>query len=90
MHATRPKGGLGIHWNFAYWPRGIVQVCIFSREEFVFSLRRPLFVAFLLMPHVFELEKFFLHSAWINVSCFRMSKEKENVQIRVYCVVMLH
>ena len=22
VHATRPKGGLSIHWNFAYWPRG--------------------------------------------------------------------
>ena len=30
VHATRPKAGLGIHWNFAYWPRGNVQVCIFA------------------------------------------------------------
>ena len=39
VHATRPKGGLGIHWNFAYWPRGNLQVCIFARGGFVFPLR---------------------------------------------------
>ena len=58
VHVTRLKGGLGIHWNFAYWPRGNVQVCIFAREEFVFPLRRPLSVALLLLPHVSELGKF--------------------------------
>jgi len=50
----RPKGGLGIHWNFAYWPGGNLQVCIFARGEFVFPLRRPLYVALLLLSHVFE------------------------------------
>ena len=30
VHATRPIGGLGIHRNFAYWPRGNLQVCIFD------------------------------------------------------------
>ena len=35
VHATRPKGGLGIHSNFAYWPG----VCIFARGKFVFPLR---------------------------------------------------
>lgn len=31
VYATRPKGGLSIHWNFAYWPRGNVQViCKYS------------------------------------------------------------
>ena len=54
VHATRPKGGLGIHWNFAYWPRGNLQVCIFARGEFVFPLRRPISVALLLLSHVFE------------------------------------
>ena len=54
VHATRLKGGLGIHWNFAYWPRGNLQVCIFARGEFVFPLRRPLSVALLLLSHVFE------------------------------------
>ena len=54
MQATRPKGGLGIHWNFAYWPRGNLQVCIFAHEEFVFPPRRPLSVALLLLSHVFE------------------------------------
>ena len=54
VHATRPKGGLGIHWNFAYWPRGNLQVCIFARGGFVFPLRRPLSVALLLLSHVFE------------------------------------
>ena len=53
MHATRPNGGLGIHWNFAYWPRGKIQVCIFACGEFVF-LRRPISVALLLLSHVFE------------------------------------
>ena len=38
-HATRPKGGLGIHSNFAYWPGGNLQVCIFARGKFVFPLR---------------------------------------------------
>ena len=54
VHATRPKGGLGIHWNLAYWSRGNLQVCIFARGEFVFPLRRPIFVALLLLLHVFE------------------------------------
>ena len=53
-HATRQKGGLGTQWNFAYWLRGNLQVCIFARGEFVFPLRRPLFVALLLLSHVFE------------------------------------
>ena len=59
VHATRPKGGLGILWNFAYWPRGNVQVCIFARGEFVFPFRKPISVALLLLLHVFELGKFF-------------------------------
>ena len=54
VHSTRPKGGLGIHWNFAYWLRGNLQVCIFARGGFVFPLRRPLSVALLLLSHVFE------------------------------------
>ena len=54
VHATRPKGGVGIHWDFAYWPRGNVQVCTFARGEFGFPLRRPLSVALLLLSHVFE------------------------------------
>jgi len=54
VHMTRPKGGLGIHWNFVYRTRGNLQVCIFAREEFVFPLRRPLYIALLLLSHVFE------------------------------------
>ena len=54
VHATRPKGGLGIQWNFAYLPRGNLQVCFFARGEFVFPLRRPISVALLLLSHVFE------------------------------------
>ena len=54
VHATRPKGGLGIYWNFAYWPRGNLQVCIFARGELGFPLRRPISVALLLLSHVFE------------------------------------
>ena len=59
VHVTRWKGCLGIHWNFAYWRRGNVQVCIFARGEFVFPLRRPISVVRLLLSHVFELGKFF-------------------------------
>ena len=59
MHATIRKGGLGIHWNFAYRPRGNVQVCIFECEEFVFPLRRSLSEALLLLSHVFELRNVF-------------------------------
>ena len=43
VHATRPKGGLGIHWNFAYLPGEMykgLQVCIFEREEFVLGFPR--------------------------------------------------
>ncbi len=54
VHAKKPKGGLVVRLNFAYWPKGNVQVCIFAREEFVFSLRRPFSVALLSLPHVFE------------------------------------
>ena len=38
VYATRPKGGLGIHWNFAYWPKGNLQVCF---GKFVFPLWGP-------------------------------------------------
>ena len=59
VHETRPRGGLGIHWNLAHWPRRNKQVCIFARDQFVFPLRRPLSVALLLLSHVFEWAKFF-------------------------------
>ena len=39
VYATRPKGSLGIHWNFAYWPKGNLQVWFFARGKFVFPLR---------------------------------------------------
>ena len=52
----RPKGGLGIHWNFSHWPRGNVQICIFAQGEFVFPLRGPISVALLFLSHVIELE----------------------------------
>ena len=51
VYATRLKGGLGIHWNFAYWPKGNLQVCVFARGKFVYPLRRPIFVALLLLLH---------------------------------------
>ena len=63
-------GGLGIHWNFSYWPRGNVQVCIFAHGEFDFSLRRPLSV------HVGLL-------LWLNIPCFHMFEVKENLKISV-------
>ena len=59
VYAKKAKGSMGIQWNFAYWPRGNVQVCIFARGEFVFPLQRPISVALLLPSHVFELGKFF-------------------------------
>ncbi len=89
VHSTRPNSGLGIHLNFAYWPRGNVQVCIFASEYFVFPLRRPFSVAFLFLSYVFEFWKFFLNSAWQRVPCFHMSEEKENVQICVRHVAIL-
>ena len=52
VHATRSKGGLDVYWNFAYWPRGNEQVCIFARGECVFALRSPISVALLLLSHV--------------------------------------
>ena len=30
---------LGNQWNFAYWPKGNLQVCFFARGKFVFPLR---------------------------------------------------
>ena len=47
VHATRPKDGLDIKDNFAYWPRGNEQVCIFALQEFVFPFRRLVSVALL-------------------------------------------
>ena len=39
VYATRPKGGLGIHWNFAYWPKGNLQVkFVFLHMENLFFL----------------------------------------------------
>ena len=37
VHGTRSKGDLGIHWNFAYWLRGNVQL---------FPLKRPFICSF--------------------------------------------
>ena len=39
VYSTRLKGGLGIHWNFAYWPKGSLQVCFFACGKSVFPLR---------------------------------------------------
>ena len=36
VHATRPKGGLDIHWNVAYWPKGNEQVCILHVKNLFF------------------------------------------------------
>ena len=35
-YETRASGGLGIHWDFAYWPKENVQVCIFARKNLSF------------------------------------------------------
>ena len=47
VHATRPKGGLGIHTGLEK-----CTTLYFEREEFVFRLRRPFSVALLLLSHV--------------------------------------
>ena len=49
----------GIHWKFAYWPRGNVQLCIFARGEFVLPFRRPISVA-LFLPACLEVWNFLL------------------------------
>ena len=62
----------------------------FAGEKCNFPLKRPLSVALLLLSHVFELENFFLNSEWLNVPCFQMLEERENVQIRVDYVAISH
>ena len=52
VHATRPKGGLDIHWNILAWRN--VQVFIFTRGEYFVPLGKPIFVALLFLSHVFE------------------------------------
>ncbi len=49
MTLSYPNGGLRIHWNFAYWSMGNVQVCIFAREEFMnlFSSQEAFFRSFI-------------------------------------------
>ena len=89
MHATRPKGGLGIHWNVAYWPRGNLQVCIFARGEFVFPLRRPISVALLLLSRVFERANILLNFRGLNVPCFYMSEKKENLKFALILLLYL-
>ena len=55
VYATRPKGGLGIHWDFAYWPKGNLQVCFFACTwKICFSSQGSVSVALLLLSHVFE------------------------------------
>ena len=36
VYATRPKGGLGIHWNFAYWPEEIYKFVFLHVENLFF------------------------------------------------------
>ena len=43
LHATRPKGGLGIHYNFAYWPREIYKF-VFLKVKNLFFLSGGLFL----------------------------------------------
>ena len=55
VHATSPKGGLGIHWNFAFWPRGNFYKFVFLHVEILFSSHRgPISVALFLLSQVFE------------------------------------
>ena len=66
----QPKGGLGIHWNFVYWPRGSVQVCIFAGEG-------GLYLSLYFYHHMSQ------ENPSKNAPCFHMSEEKENMQIHV-------
>ena len=55
MHATRPKGGPGIHaLEFCILAERKCSSLYFARGEFVSPLRRPISVALLLLSHVFE------------------------------------
>ena len=90
VHATRPKGGLGIHWNFSYWPRGNLQVCIFARGEFVFPLRRPISVVLLLQSHVFEWGKILLNFRGSKRTLFLHVWKERKPEIRAYFVVISH
>ena len=38
VYAKRPKDGLGNHWNFAYCPKGNLQVCFLHVENLFFLL----------------------------------------------------
>ena len=38
VHATRPKGGLGSHSNFAHWPKGISTSLYFCMRSFTFTV----------------------------------------------------
>ena len=47
VHATKPKGGLGIHSNFAYWPRENLTSLYFCTWKICFSSQGPTSVALL-------------------------------------------
>ena len=49
VHATRPKGGMDIHWNFAYWPS-----LYFCTWKICFSSPGPISLALFLLSHLFE------------------------------------
>ena len=44
----------GYSLEFAYWPKGNLQVCFFCTWKICFSSLGPIFVALLLLLHVFE------------------------------------
>jgi len=80
---------VGIHWNFAYWPRGNLQVCIFTRGEFVFPLTRTISVALLLLSHVSECGKILLNFRGSNIPCFYMSEKKEKLKFALILLLYL-
>jgi len=85
VHMTIPKGGMGIHWNFAYRPRGNLQVCLFARGEFVFPLRRPFCVALLLL----WVRKILLNFRGAERTLFLHVWKERKPEIRTYFVVIL-
>ena len=84
MHATRPKGGLGIHYKFAYWPREMYKF-VFLNVKNLFSSQEAIFCSFTSTVACIRLLKILLKFSVAKSTLFplHISEEKENVQIRV-------
>ena len=58
VHATRPKGGQGIHKNFAYWPREMYKF-VFLNAKKSFSSQEVFFCSLTSTVACIEFSKFF-------------------------------